>query len=107
MTQKFDALEPLEEFDEQEVTKPGRENFTVKELLDGDAYSSFGKMAAEVVLLRTQVKELTAIVNKQTKLLNQVIPLLKNKGADMVKGGGIVGGVLAIIEVLKFLGVLK
>ncbi len=107
MTQKYDQLEALQEIDGDEVTKPGRENFTVKELLDGDAYSSFGKMAAEVVLLRTQVKELTVMVNKQTRLLNQVIPLLKSRGADMVKGGGIVGGVIAIVEVLKMLGVLK
>lgn len=104
---KFEPIESLHEYDEEEVTKPGRENFTVRELLAGDAYESFGKMAAEVVMLRTQVKELTAVVNKQTRLLNQIIPVLKNRGADMVKGGGIVGAVIAIVEVLKFLGVLK
>lgn len=107
MTQRIDEEELLPLDDLEEVTKPGRGSFTVKELLDGDAYSSFGKMAAEVVMLRQEVKEMKVVINKQTRLLNQIIPLLKNKGADMVKGGGIVGGVLAIIELLKFLGVLK
>lgn len=103
---KFEPIESLHEYDEDEVTKPGRENFTVRELLDGDAYSSFGKMAAEVVMLRTQVKELTEVVNKQTRLLNQIIPILQNRGSEMLKGGGVVGGIIAIVEVLKFLGVI-
>lgn len=94
----------LSPFDPDETTRPGVGAEPVKALFDRDERAMLGKIAAEVTRQGKVQTELVSFVNDLVKALNE---RTSRETMNSVKGGSIVGAVVAIFEILKAVGVIK
>ena len=96
-----ERLSSSHDFDPDEVTDHGRSNARVRELTDPDAYVMLGKLATAVARCESTVNEMADESRKDRKVMRAV---LRRGTASTV---GIVGGIQAVIEILRHVGVLK
>lgn len=96
-----ERLSSSHDFDPDEITEHGRGNGRVRELSDPDAYVMLGKLATAVARCETTVTELADESRKDRKVMRAVL----RRGT--VSTVGIVGGIQALIEILRHAGVIK
>lgn len=96
-----DRLSSSHDFDPDEVTEHGRGNGRVRELTDPDAYVMLGKLATATARCETMVRELAEESRKDRKAMRAV---LRRGTASTV---GLIGGIQAVIEILRHAGIIK
>ena len=94
-------LDPSNPFDPEEITEPHNSAKEVQDLWDKDALVMLGKMAREIARQGAVLDELVEYTNARARKES-----LAHQWSS-IKGGSIVGIVVAIFEGLKAAGIIK
>lgn len=91
----------LPEFDKEETTKPGWQSRAVQDLADPDVLVTLGNLCREVARQGKVLDDLVDYMNARAR--KESLSHLTSS----IKGGSVVGLVIAIFEGLKAAGIIK